>query len=211
MTTRSNVVAVGIGLVAGGLIFGGGAAVGAAVYDARNADKVDGLHAAKANATKAQRAKKLVATDAQGKLPAGAVPRQVVFAFDNDVFPRLFTSTTPEDVPDLNATVRMPKAGNLLVTFSAESACSGGGGDGNWCAVDILVDGLPTTGDDDDAFDSDDGSTEGEFSWESHSIQRTIPVSAGVHTVTVQAYLGYAPVSGIFNLDDSVLTVLGIM
>jgi hypothetical protein len=57
-------------------VTGGGTAVAATVVDfARNADKVDNIHAAPATTT--SRASKLIATDANGKLPAGIIPSTI--------------------------------------------------------------------------------------------------------------------------------------
>lgn len=54
-------------------VTGGGTAVAATIVDyARNADKVDNLHAVPASAT--ARAGKLVATGADGRLPVGVIP-----------------------------------------------------------------------------------------------------------------------------------------
>ncbi|GAA1911938.1 hypothetical protein [Nocardioides marmoribigeumensis] len=57
-----------VGLVAG-LVSAAGPSVARAAYDAMNADKVDGRHAVGASATISDRAGKLVATDASGRLP----------------------------------------------------------------------------------------------------------------------------------------------
>ena len=93
--------------------------------------------------------------------------------------------------------------------FSAESACYGGSPEYGWCGVDVLVDGVLAPAEDDDAFDSDDNTTETDGSWETHSLQRVIPVSQGTHTVTVQSFS--ANNGATFDLDDWTLTVLGIL
>jgi len=53
---------------------GVGAPALAVAIDALNAHRVDGFHAVGAGASASQRAGKLVATNSQGKLPAGAIP-----------------------------------------------------------------------------------------------------------------------------------------
>lgn len=58
-------------------VTGGGSAVAATVVDfARNADKVDNIHAAPAT-TSTSKAGKLIATDANGKLPPAIIPNGV--------------------------------------------------------------------------------------------------------------------------------------
>lgn len=196
------------GVLVGALLVGGGAAVGAAVYDAQNAHKVDGKHAVSAAAGTDARKGRLIAADGTGKLPAGAIPRQVVF---NSKYGTSFvtsTTSTPATVTGATASVTMPKAGRLVVTFSAESACYGGTEYG-WCGVDVLVDGEPAPGENDDAFDSDDNTTEGDGSWETHSVTRVIPVAKGAHTVSVQSFSANGGAT--FDLDDWTLTVLGIL
>jgi hypothetical protein len=63
---RTAVVAAAV------LVAGAGGAGARAVYDAQNADKVDGFHAVAAGATAASRSGKLVAADANGRLPDAA-------------------------------------------------------------------------------------------------------------------------------------------
>ncbi len=209
MRTPSSIVAAAAGgVLVGALLVGGGAAVGAAVYDAQNAHKVDGKHAVSAAAGTDARKGRLVAADATGKLPRAALPRQVVLASDFSTGSSGTNSTTPVALPGASATVTMAKAGRLLVTFSAESVCTGSTGAG-WCGLNILVDGDLAPSEDDDAFDSDDDQTEGSDSWESHSLQRVIPVGKGTHTVTVQFWGANGGPD--FELDDWTLTVLGVL
>jgi hypothetical protein len=209
MRRPSTIITAAVGgVVAGALLVGGGAAVGAAVYDAQNAHKVDGRHAVGAGASSDARKGRLVAADATGKLPAGAIPRQVVFTSKYGTSFVNTTSSTPATVTGASASVTMPKAGRLAVTFSAESVCSGSSGSG-WCGVNVLVDGVLAPGEDDDAFDSDDNATETSASWESHSVTRVIPVAKGAHTVVVKSYSANGGAT--FELDDWTLTVLGIL
>jgi hypothetical protein len=76
----------------------------------------------------------------------------------------------------------------LLITFSAETSCYDASG---WCGLDILVNGSPAFPDGDFAFDSSDGGTESQNSYESHSIQRSTNIlNPGSYTVTAQFYNG---------------------
>lgn len=87
----------------------------------------------------------------------------------------------------------------LIVTFSAETLCTGSGG---WCSMRILVDGIeanPAVGTD-FAFDSPG------HSWESHSFQRYLLVNGGFHTITAQVSLQAGATSD--RLDDWELTTL---
>ena len=64
-----------IAAVVASLLTAGGPALAGAVYDAVNADKVDGRHAVGAGAKPSDRAGKLVATDGQGMLPNAIIAR----------------------------------------------------------------------------------------------------------------------------------------
>lgn len=96
----------------------------------------------------------------------------------------------------------------FLTTFSAESACTGSAGD--WCSVQILVDGIamiPDVGTN-FAFDSTNDGADTINSWESHSMQRFVSgVAPGEHVVKVQ--IRTTP-GATFQLDDWLLTVLVI-
>ncbi|HWL36209.1 MAG TPA: hypothetical protein VNQ77_08430 [Frankiaceae bacterium] len=87
-------------------VTGGGTAVAATVVDfARNADKVDNIHAAPATTT-ASKAGKLIATGSDGKLPPGIIP----------------TPTNADRVDGLHAvgaSSTASKAGKLIGTNSA--------------------------------------------------------------------------------------------
>ena len=56
-------------------VVAGGPAVARAVYDAVNADKVDGRHAVSAGTSKSRRAGKLVATNGRGQLPDNIIAK----------------------------------------------------------------------------------------------------------------------------------------
>ena len=104
------------------------------------------------------------------------------------------TSTTNATVlPGMSAHVRVPagRRALLMVRFSAETACYGGGTRSNWCIVEVLVDGVEAAPGDgaDFALDSTDSGTEGFGSWESHSTDRSIVVGEGSHTVEVVGYV----------------------
>jgi hypothetical protein len=109
----------------------------------------------------------------------------------------------------LSQTVTVPAGApmRLVATFSAESACYGGGSD-NWCSIRIVVDGnelTPATGTN-FAFDSNDDNTETNHSWEAHSIQRYSDVLApGDHTVIVQ---GQIHGTATHRIDDAVLSTM---
>ena len=94
----------------------------------------------------------------------------------------------------------------LLLRFSGESSCDGGSW-GDYCSLRILVDGteaLPAEGLN-FAFDTDEGVAANYEIWEANSIDRSIVVGSGNHTITVQ----YAVTTGTtdFRLDDWSLTV----
>jgi hypothetical protein len=117
------------------------------------------------------------------------------------------TSTTFVNLPTASATMSVPTGHQalLLMRFSGESECDGGTG-GNWCSVRILVDGvaaLPASGID-FAFDADAGSGSDDL-WEGHSMDRSIVVGSGNHTVTVQWAVTNSTTT--FRLDDWSLTV----
>ncbi len=96
----------------------------------------------------------------------------------------------------------------ILVTFSAESACSGANG---WCTARVLVDGTeatPAVGTD-FSFDSTNTNRETAESWESHSMQRVATATtAGSHTVVLQvAQIGTNVTA---RYDDWTLTAMAI-
>ena len=99
------------------------------------------------------------------------------------------STTTPTQLPGMKETIAVPANSRalLLIRFSAESACYGGGTNPNWCIATIRVDGIeaaPATGRD-FALDSTDNGTESGASWESHAMDRSIVVGPGLHTVVV--------------------------
>jgi len=126
------------------------------------------------------------------------------------------TSTTEQvtpvpvflDLPGASATISVPGPGNALVLarFSAESACyQSGGGGANWCSVRILVDGVemdPASGFD---FRFDTTDDRPVASRESHSMDRSLVIGPGTHTVVVQ--WGVAFTGAEFWLDDWSLTI----
>jgi hypothetical protein len=120
------------------------------------------------------------------------------------------SATSFVDLPGATATITVPgpENGLVLARFSAESACYQPGATiGNWCSVQILLDGAPmdpATGVD-FAFDSTDAGTETSTSWESHSMDRSLVVGPGNHTVVVQWVVTNG--ATIFRLDDWSLTI----
>jgi hypothetical protein len=112
------------------------------------------------------------------------------------------TSTTSTSYVNLpGALVNMRGQGLLVVRFSAESRCSAGT-NGDWCTVEVLVDGVQAKPDSgfDYAFDSVDGDL-----WEGNAVERSIKVGPGLHHIRVR----YAVVgSGArFRLDDWSMSV----
>jgi hypothetical protein len=75
-----------------------GPPVVAAAYDAVNADKVDGRHAVGAGATPAKRAGKLVATNAQGRLPDSIIAKAPDAAKLGGVAPDGYLRNQPDGV-----------------------------------------------------------------------------------------------------------------
>ena len=98
----------------------------------------------------------------------------------------------------------------VTLRFTAESLCTGGGTDFNWCAVRILVDGVEASPQPSDfAFDSADNGAEGAGSWEGHAMTRHICIrnpggAARVVPVVLQwsAFGGSDGVFPSFRLDD---------
>jgi len=116
-----------------------------------------------------------------------------------------FATSIPTLLVGANTTIKVTAGARafLDMRFAAESECYNGVA-GNWCVVEIRVDGTqanPASGDD-FAFDSSDG-TLGDY-WESHAMEAWTKVGPGTHTVEVFVYrVGTAS----FRLDDWTLTV----
>lgn len=72
MLRRHSVI---IAVIATAVVTASGPAVGRAVYDAVNADKVDGVHATTYQSKASARANKLVATNANGRLPNNIITK----------------------------------------------------------------------------------------------------------------------------------------
>jgi hypothetical protein len=109
------------------------------------------------------------------------------------------TSTTFVAVPGARLTMR--GRGLLLIRFSAESQCTGGVS-GNWCSLEVLVDGVqakPAQGVD-FAFDTVDGGN-----WEGNAMERSLKVGPGLHTI--QLLEANTSSSTYFRLDDWSLSV----
>jgi hypothetical protein len=133
-----------------------------------------------------------VTTTSGGAIAAVAVAR--------GVDARDTTSGTFVALPGARLTMR--GRGLLLIRFTAESNCSGGGVD-DYCSVEVLVDGVqakPNSGLD-YAFQTNNGGT-----WEGNAMDRSIKVGPGLHTIQLE----YATTNGgstDFRLDDWSLTV----
>ena len=94
----------------------------------------------------------------------------------------------------------------LLARFSSESECYTSGTSQRWCSVRILVNGTQFAQPDSDfAYDSANNGVDDDGSWEAHSIDRSIVIGAGDHTLQVQ----YRTTNGdtTFRLDDWSFTV----
>jgi hypothetical protein len=115
------------------------------------------------------------------------------------------TSTAYVDLAGSTETVVVPagETARIYAVFSAESVCSGGGGNPRYCGVRILVDGnelSPAVGND-FAFDSTDNGDEGTASYEAHAITRNSDtLAAGNHQIKVQIRTTNAATT--FRIDD---------
>jgi hypothetical protein len=103
------------------------------------------------------------------------------------------SAASPALLPGMHATISVPpgRRALIMVRFSAETACYGGGATFNWCIAEVRVDGVeaPPGDGSDFALDSSDNGTESFASWESHSMDRSIVVGEGKHTVEVLGYV----------------------
>lgn len=94
------------------------------------------------------------------------------------------TSTTLTTIPGMSVTFTVGHRALVLMHFTDEAGCAGPTG-GQWCDVEILVDGVeaaPGAGTD-YAIDTSDGS--GAFKWIGGALNRNKIVAAGTHTVRV--------------------------
>jgi hypothetical protein len=103
------------------ILAGGGAPLAAAVFDAVNADKVDGKHAVGAGATARQRAGKLVATNSLGRLPntiiAKAPDADRLDGRDSSAFQPRYARTvivSPVGNPDQNGLALLETLANAI-------------------------------------------------------------------------------------------------
>jgi hypothetical protein len=95
--------------------------------------------------------------------------------------------------------------------FSGESVCFGGGNDGAWCSLRILVNGVeanPVAGTD-FAFDSTNVGRETAQSWESHAIERySNCLPPGQHVISVEwTSVDFNGAPPTFRLDDWTLAI----
>jgi hypothetical protein len=132
-----------------------------------------------------------VTTTSGGAIAAVAVARGT-----NDT---TTSSTSYVGLPGARLTMR--GRGLLLIRFTAESNCSGGGVD-DYCPVEVLVDGVQAkpNSEFDYAFQTNNGGA-----WEGNALDRSITVGAGLHTTQVE--YGTMNSSTFFRLDDWSLTV----
>jgi len=125
------------------------------------------------------------------------------------------SSTVFVNVPGAVAPASVPAGASRLLraSFSAESACYGGGTGANWCSIRILVRNVATGGTLemqpasglDFAFDSTNNGREGPNSWEGHTVDRSLRVGGGTYQILVQEAV--TSTTTIFRLDDWTLTV----
>jgi hypothetical protein len=94
------------------------------------------------------------------------------------------TSTTLTKIHGMSVTFKVGHRARVLMHFTDEAGCASTTA-GQWCDVEILVDGheaAPGAGTD-YAIDTSDGS--GSFKWIGAGLNRNKTVSAGTHTVSV--------------------------
>jgi hypothetical protein len=94
------------------------------------------------------------------------------------------TSTTLTTIPGMSLKFTVGHNARLLMHFTDEAGCAGPTA-GDWCDVEILVDGVeaPPGAGTDYAIDTSDGS--GGFKWVGAGLNRNKKVAAGTHTVSV--------------------------
>jgi hypothetical protein len=139
----------------------------------------------------------------------GKAVNQITVVTENNVSST--SSTSFADLPGASASIRVPAGKTQLVQvrFSAESTCFGNIGLA-WCSIRILADGvemLPNVGSD-FAFDSDGLDANGlplTDYFEGHSMDRTVVLGPGTHTIELQWCVTNSGLS--FQLDDWTLTV----
>lgn len=164
---RRVVAALTLATAASGLVFAGMSAQAAVDHDGQSAHGV-------------VPATNIVST---GK----AVTR--VVAATSDVNDTSASTTTLTQLPGMRVKITVPAGQRALLDarFSAETSCSGGGTDQNWCIAEILVDGVEAhPGDGSDfAIDSTNQGANTVANWQGHAMERLITVGAGTHIVTV--------------------------
>ena len=119
------------------------------------------------------------------------------------------SSTSFSTVDDAITTVTVPDGTRalLLIEFSAESYCNGTA-PGDWCALQITVDGVEANPSEGTEFAFDSPATDDE-SWESNSVQRSTDIlDPGTYTVRVR--FAVTDPALLFYLDDWHLTVMRI-
>ena len=134
---------------------------------------------------------------------SGAAQKAIVVVTEtNDQFT---SSTSYSDLVGAAAVITVPAGKNYLVTarFTAESYCFGLTYF-TWCTVQILADGTPMLPDVgfDFAFDATGNADD---AWEGHTVDRSMVLGPGVHTIKVQ--WAVTDPAEIFRLDDWSLTV----
>lgn len=128
-----------------------------------------------------------------------------MFGYDSSNDAVSMTGQTELGVP-VSTSVTIPAGyeGVIVVEYSAESACYGGPASNTYCTVNLRVNGdeISTT---QQAFDSTDGGSEGNGSFESHTVRAiTETLAAGTYDISVGFDTNNDAVT--FRLDDMTLT-----
>ncbi len=138
-----------------------------------------------------------------------------------NTIPLTTRSTTFVALPGISTRVRVPANSTVLISarLDAETRCSGGGAELNWCEAQILIGSLEgnprasTYGPDTFTFDSTDGGDEGTGSWEAHTMSRhqcyTNATASPVNVLVQARWRVTAFGAGVpeFWIDDTAFTV----
>ena len=128
-----------------------------------------------------------------------------MFGFDSSETTQNHTGNSLADT-GMGTTVTIPHGytGVIVIDFTAESACWGGGAAANWCSVRFHVDGSAVTPSS-FAFDSTDEGNAVDGSWAAHTT-RWITDELTPGTYDVDVLMGASADGVEFRLDDMTLT-----
>lgn len=138
-----------------------------------------------------------------------------------NTIPLTTSATSFTALPGITTRVRVAPNSTVLISarLDAETRCSGGGAQLNWCEAQILIGSLEgnprasTYGPDTFTFDSTDGGYEGTGSWEAHTMSRHqcyTNATASPVQVLVQArwrVTAFGSSAPEFWIDDTAFTV----